>query len=247
MLPIETNSGLRYVVRGLRLKYWAMWLVIATPLAAVVAHDTEFDVWWTTGSILAMALLIDTIGRILCLMGRIVPSKSLMASASIQVGVILIAGGLSVEVVRQPEMGFIVFTILVIGQIVAAFTFTRYLRSLAEHVKDPQLMQQARGLLHSLVHGSIASTILLFVLPDLLIMVLLGSMFLYYLGFFSALFLASLVLIPLAAVILSTIIRMYSNYGLLLVRLPRALSKQAETPEDTFVMARLPDESTRVH
>jgi len=250
MLPIETQSGLRQAARGLRLKYWAMWLVLAAPLLALAARYLRWDVWdvwWTTGCILAVALLIDTIGRILCLIGRILPSKSLVVSTTVQVAVILLALGLSGEVLREPAMGYIVFAILVLGQIVAAFTFTRYLRSLAEYANDPQLMRHARGLLHSLIRGSVASTILLIVMPILLIMTLLGTVYLYYLGFLSALFFGSLVLIPLAVVILSTAIRLFTNYGILLARLPRALSRQAEAPEDTVVMARLLDDSTRVH
>ncbi len=230
MLSIETNSGLRQVARGLRLKYWAMWLVLAAPLAALTAPYLGWDVWWTTGCILAMALLIDTIGRILCLIGRILPSKSLLVSTTVQIAVILLALGFSGEVLREPAMSYIVFAILVLGQIVSAFTFTRYLRSLAEYANDPQLMRHARELLHSLVGGSIAATILLIVMPILLIMTLLGTMYLYYLGFFSALFFGSFVLIPLAVVIVSTAIRLFTNYGILLAGLPRALCKTVAKP-----------------
>ncbi len=223
-----TNSRWLQVAYGLRLKYWAMWVLLATPFVALLAHSLEINVWWTICCCLAVALMIDSIGRVLCWMGQIIPSKSLLVSTAIQVSVILVALGFSSEVPRNPAMGTFLFLLLVLGQLLAAMTFTIYLRALAGHIHRPELTIASDRVMASLVKGTFITTTLATFIPIVFVLSFFGAMFFLHLGYLFVLFVGSLVVVPLAIVLLVVAIRMLVNYGILLVQLRSALQAAPE-------------------
>jgi len=228
MCPATSNRRWLLVARGLRLKYLAMWILLATPLVALLAHSLEINIWWTICSNLAIALIVDSVGRVLCLMGNIVKSKSLLASTAVQLSVILVAIGFSGEVPRNPSMGVVLFWLLVFGQFLSAITFTIYLRALAEHVLGQELTTASDRVMTSLASVPVITAALATLIPIVFVLILLGSVLFYPFGYPVMLFVGSLVVVPLAIALLVIAIRMLANYGILLVQLRSALQAGAK-------------------
>jgi hypothetical protein len=212
------------------------WIAIEIPsdvdpighsFVVLAAYSLDLDIWSTSCSGLAFALLIDSIGRVLCWMGQVIPSRSLLLSTEVQLSVILVAFGFATEIPHNPPVGVFVLILLVSGQLISAFTFNLYLKSLEEHIRFQKLMVISEKVTTSLVSGTILTTILVIIVSVQLFLGFVSFMFLYYLGPLIVLFIGSIVVIPLWIAILVLAMRVLVNYGILLFQLRSALQVYA--------------------
>ena len=141
--PVEIlSAGVLYFRRGLRCKQAGLFVLLATPVTALLTWQAAWrPIWAAPLVVLAAAAGVDFLGRILIWMSGVGHRTPITASVAAQ-AIGLIMG--TAFIVSVPSFGLpIGLTFAVLMQVVAALTFTNFLAGVGRQLGDTKSTQKA--------------------------------------------------------------------------------------------------------
>ena len=141
--PVDISSaGVLYFRRGLRCKQAGLFVLLATPVTALLGWQVALrPIWAAPLVVLATAAGVDSLGRILIWMSGVGHRPLIAASVAAQ-AVGLIMG--TCFIVSVPGFGLpLGLTLAAILQVVAALTFTNFLAGVGRQLGDTRSTQKA--------------------------------------------------------------------------------------------------------
>lgn len=211
----------RRVALGLQLKLIALWFVMALPIVALAAWYFSWSIAYPLVIVLVSAILIDVSGRCCCLATPMERHWPLIFSVGAQLAAVTAAAMFFIGLaeVNLLVSQFFALSILLCGQAIAAFLFTRYLADLAMQSGRTDLVELARGVKRGLVQNVLAGSGMM--LAVMILGVVVAALCLFSAGILwpLAIPLGAIVLLPLLLLWTGVALQMFGKYGRVLRQL----------------------------
>lgn len=199
----------RSVSVGLKLKLVALGVLLMTPLVALACWKYRWPLVEPIAACILAAAVIDLVGRWLCLAAPVVQRLPIMASVVLQsaavVTIVLFWVGLG-------DLGLMMgLTVGLCLQVLAAFSFTRFLNDLALLLRSTALEGKTDRLRRSMIRTLLAGSGFGMVSTIAGAAVVVGAFFLFYLAYFVVIA-AGVAILPFALLALVVLGGMFTHY-----------------------------------